>query len=84
MFQHISKEDKAFLTVSNESPGTYGIDPDQHLEGHATAWEGRWHRANDQVNKAIHRMLLILLELAKKDTHTDNTPDLDKYEEGLK
>lgn len=83
MFQHISKEDKAFLSVANDALGTYGNNPDEHLETKATEWEGKWHRADDQVNKAIHKMLLILFELAKKDIYNDNILDLDKYEEGL-
>jgi len=84
MFQHISKEDKAFLNVSNDAPGSYENNPDENLEMHASAWESRWHRADDKINKAIHRMLLIVLELAKKDTYNCNTLDLDTYEEGLK
>lgn len=75
MFQHISKEDKAFLNVSNDAPGSYENNPDENLEMHASAWESRWHRANDKINKAIHRMLLIVLEPAKKDTYNCNTLD---------
>lgn len=84
MFQHISKEDKAFLNVSIDALGTCGNDPDQHLEEHATMWEDRWHVADDKINKAIHKMLLIILELAKKDRYNSTTLDLDKYEQGLK
>jgi len=84
MFQHIGKEDKAFLNVSNDMKGSYENNPDENLEAHATAWESKWHRANDAINKAIHRMLLIILDIAKKDTYNCNTLDLDTYEEGLK
>lgn len=66
MFQHISKEDKAFLNVSIDALGKWGNDPDHNLEEHAQSWESRWHVADDKINKAIHKMLLIILELAKK------------------
>jgi len=64
--QRISKEDKAFLNVSNDASDTHGNNPDEHLEEHATSWEGKWYRTDDKINKAIHRMLLIIFELAKK------------------
>lgn len=38
------------------------------------------HRTDDKINKAIHRMLFIILELAKKDTYNSNQLDLDTYE----
>jgi len=65
MFQHISQEDKAYISVTNDEANTYGVDPSHHLELHATQWENRWHRAADIINKAIHKLLSKILQLAK-------------------
>lgn len=83
-FKHISQEDKAYITVTNEAANTYGISPDQHLEMQASQWESKWHRAVDKINKAIYAILEKLINLAKQDRDIDNTLDVEKYDNSIK
>jgi len=84
MFKHISQEDKAYIPVTNDEANTYGVDPSHHLEMHASQWENRWHRAVDFINKAIHNLLMRILQLAKADRDIDNTLDVEKYDNSTK
>lgn len=65
MFKHVSQEDKAYISVTNEEANTYGVDPSHHLEMQATQWESKWHRAMDKINKATHKLLGKILHLTK-------------------
>jgi len=84
MFHNIAIEDKAYLSVTNEHLGTYRHSPRKQLEYQVSLGEPGWHRISNLINKGIKNMMDTIVKLAKSDTETVNTFDVDTYNRSLK
>ena len=78
LFNYIAKENKAYLSITNNRTDELVHSPELHLEQQASYWESKWHKCNHSLNLKLKELLMQLIAAAREgDCNEFEVPDLD-------
>lgn len=65
MFNYISKEDKLYMNIQNDTYGLFEHSPDKHLDSQADEWEPRGNRPTPELDKQLNIILQNIIQYKK-------------------